>query len=109
VGKLESVVRTSSGHALIVVEDAVRSATDAIYDLIETFQQTDVAVSVLLDARRGELEDFEDPTVMETGVSDALRDVLGNIERYDVPHWTQTTTVSVGVLLSGLRQRPDAK
>lgn len=85
VGKLESAVRASSGHALIVVEDAVRSATDAIYDLIETFQQTDVAVSVLLDARRGELEDFEDPTGMETGASDALRDVLANIERYDVP------------------------
>ena len=85
VGKLKSAVRASPGHALIILEDAIRPATDDIYDLIEEFQQTDIAVSVLLDARQGELDDFEDPTGMETGASDALRDVLGNIERYDVP------------------------
>jgi tetratricopeptide (TPR) repeat protein len=85
VGKLEDRIRASNGHTLVVVEDVVRPATDAIYDVIEEFRNTDIAVSFLLDARRGELDDFDDPAGMETGVSDALREVLGSIERYDLP------------------------
>lgn len=78
VGKLEAEIRESSGHVLVVVEDAVRPATDAIYDTIETFRNSDTAVSFLLDARRGELDGFDDPAGMETGAEGKLREVLGN-------------------------------
>lgn len=95
VGQLKTAIRGSPGHVLVVVEDAVRPATDDIYDLIDQLRGTDVAVSFLLDARRAEHEDFEDPAGMETGAEDALREVLGSIERYDVPGFDPDDTTEV--------------
>lgn len=85
VGKLEKAVCNSNGHALVVVEDAVRPATDSIYDVIEEVRQTDVAVSFLLDARQGEFEGFKGPSRWETGAEDKLLEIFGSINRYDVP------------------------
>lgn len=56
VGDLVATVEAADGHALVVVEDAVRPATAAVFDVIERLADRDDA-SVLLDAREGEWRD----------------------------------------------------
>jgi hypothetical protein len=51
---------------LVVVEDA-RPATEAISELMWGCRGTDIEVSLLLDARRGELDEFEDTARMSRG------------------------------------------
>lgn len=51
-------LRAADGHALVVVEDAVRAETNAIFQFMRTFPDTE-NVTFLLDAREAEWNDPE--------------------------------------------------
>ncbi len=55
---LSGHLRETDGHALVVVEDAVRAEANAIFRLMRAFRGTD-AVTFLLDARKEEWDDPE--------------------------------------------------
>lgn len=50
---LETVLRRVDGHALVVVEDAVRDRADAVFEVMDVFEDAD-DVSFLLEAREEE-------------------------------------------------------
>lgn len=58
VGELETVLQTAEGHALVVVEDAVRSDANTVFEVMQSLSgRSDV--SFLLDARESEWDDPE--------------------------------------------------
>jgi GTPase SAR1 family protein len=88
VGKLESTIRNSNRHVLVVVEDATRTETESIYDVIQQFKNEAAGVSFLLDGRTNELQAFDTPTRMETGIEERLREAFKSIERVKTPPLT---------------------
>lgn len=71
--RLRDRIRTTDGHVLVVVEDAMRAEAADVYDVIDAFRD-DSSVSFLLDARKNEYESA-DPVDRETSVAGARRDV----------------------------------
>lgn len=61
VDELVETVTAAEGHTLVIVEDAVRPSTDAIFDSLPRLERRD-DVSVLLDAREREWEAYSEPT-----------------------------------------------
>ncbi|WP_254864656.1 tetratricopeptide repeat protein [Halovivax gelatinilyticus] len=60
VDELVETVTNGDGHALVVVEDAIRPNADSIFDAVDRLEATD-DVSVLLDAREHEWRDRFEP------------------------------------------------
>lgn len=58
IGALESAIDSDPGHTLVVVEDAVRSDANAIFDVMQAASARD-DVSFLLNAHGGEWHDAE--------------------------------------------------
>jgi len=65
VDDLVTAVEAADGHALVVVEDAVRPDADRVFEAIERLSGADA--SLLLDARSGE---WRDPPGETSGVSE---------------------------------------
>jgi len=59
IGSLEAVLDQADGHALVVVEDAVRADANAILEVMQTFSGYE-DVTFLLDARDDEWNDPEE-------------------------------------------------
>lgn len=60
VDELASTIHACRGHTLVVVEDAVRVESNAIFDVIDRFDDRE-DVSFLLDAREGEWRNPPEP------------------------------------------------
>lgn len=71
--QLSDWIRAADGHALVVVEDAMRAEAAHVYTVLDEFKNDD-SVSFLLDARENEYESG-DPARRETSVTNSLRDV----------------------------------
>lgn len=84
---LETALTTAEEPVLVVVEDAVRAGTTAIFDVIEALDAT-TSVGFLLDARYDELEAFQ---TAGTGRESTPRqkDIAGAIPRYSLPELTE--------------------
>lgn len=108
VEELVATVDAADGHALVVVEDAVRPATDAVFDALERVGDRD-DVSVLLDAREGEWREYSpssDATALEVVHVPPLREA--DCRRL-LDHFERTTgrpaDVPVERLWSAVRDR----
>ncbi|WP_256296618.1 tetratricopeptide repeat protein [Haloarchaeobius salinus] len=93
----------ADGHTLVVVEDAVRSDADAVFDALERFADRD-DVSVLLDARTAEWRDPPGDVRDPTGLSVHHMPTLGeaDVERF-VEGFERTTDEGVGASVDELR------
>jgi len=78
-GELVRRASAADGHALVVVEDAVRPAARAAFELAERVADAD-DVTLLLDARRGEWHDAGDPGPFGRDPVAAARDRLRVLE-----------------------------
>jgi tetratricopeptide (TPR) repeat protein/predicted transcriptional regulator len=106
---LEGHLRTANGHALVVIEDAVRAEANAVFRLMKAFRGTET-VTFLLDAREGEWADpdaFPIDANLDAYRTDAIETVamppLGehDCERI-VEHFQATTDQDVDVSTSYL-------
>ena len=85
VGAVEDAIRRADGPTLVVVEDAARRETSAVYHLIERFQGDD-DVAFLLDARQSEWQESLG-SVIGTRL-EALR--TESVETYRLPSITES-------------------
>ncbi|SNR42438.1 tetratricopeptide repeat protein [Halorubrum vacuolatum] len=92
-GTLSDAIDRSEGHVLVVVEDAVREAANAILGVIEEYGDTPT-VSFLLDARRGEFEQFGAGEATDR-TKRRLGDLLDRLPQYQLPAITDTDIVRV--------------
>ncbi|SEL99943.1 tetratricopeptide repeat protein [Haloferax larsenii] len=79
-GSLVEAVRESDGQTLVVVEDAARSEAEGVYEAMADVR--DDPVSFLLDARRGDLERFDEPGQLETGAQGQITEAFRTLTRY---------------------------
>jgi len=96
VDPLVEQVEVADGHALVVVEDAARPATEAVFDAIDRLADRPDA-SVLLDSRETEWRDADRrPTVSDVDVVHVPRLEAADCERL-VDHFERTLGEDVDV------------
>jgi tetratricopeptide (TPR) repeat protein/predicted transcriptional regulator len=104
VEALLGTVDAGDGHALVVVEDAVRPEADAIFDAVKRLSDRD-DVSFLLDAREREWRDLTGDPPSAAGLSVTHMPTLddSDVERL-VTHFERTVDRSVDVPVDRLRR-----
>jgi len=102
VDELVSTLTAAEGHALVVVEDAVRSDADAIFEVLEELAESET-VSFLLDSRKHEWHNRDRRGHTEQPVAEPDLEVvpMPSIDEDDcarlVEHFSQTVGRSVEV------------
>jgi len=109
VGDVEATADAADGHALVVLEDAVRPEASAIFAAIERLDERD-DVSFLLDARENEWVDPPEPIEHDPDL--AVR-TMPPLSRADcerlVAHFEQTVGESVDVPAARLWEEVSAE
>ncbi|MFB6111855.1 MAG: tetratricopeptide repeat protein [Halobacteriaceae archaeon] len=82
-GALTDAIEAAESPTLVVVEDAVRPAATAIFDVMEAFQG-DPSVRFLLDARQSDIEAFEDDEFADA-TDRRHGELLETVSRYQLP------------------------
>jgi tetratricopeptide (TPR) repeat protein len=84
VEALKQAITETDTHSLVVVEDAIRTEANAIFEVIESLAQYD-QVSFLLDSREAELEGFS-ASGLESSLQRRYMDIVNSLHRYHIPH-----------------------
>ncbi len=90
VATLEAFLQRSEGHALVVVEDALRLESRRILSVVETFRD-DEDVTFLLDSRQREWDDPTEP-LKDARLDSVRRQVLSQVS---MPELTESEAQSL--------------
>jgi tetratricopeptide (TPR) repeat protein len=84
VEALKQAVTATDTHSLVVVEDALRTEANAIFEVIESLAQYE-HVSFLLDSRETEIDRFR-TSGLEASMQRRYMDIVNSLHRYHIPH-----------------------